>query len=181
MASLADLQQVKAQTGKTPADLKLLAAAKGLVLDSEIVDWLKTEFDLTHGHATAISRVITVGNAPRNNKELVAQYFQGARADWKPAFQELEAKIRQFGPDVAVIVDKTAVHLQRNKQMFGLITIDGPNMNIGIVLPGAPVTEIYQAANNRQPDITHRVQLVTQQQIDDELITWLRQAYDRAS
>ncbi|HEY6626438.1 MAG TPA: DUF4287 domain-containing protein [Ignavibacteriaceae bacterium] len=58
MSFQAYLDNIKAKTGKTPADFKKLAAKKGLlkkgVKAGEIVSWLKEEFDLGHGHSMAI-------------------------------------------------------------------------------------------------------------------------------
>jgi hypothetical protein len=57
------LENIKAKTGKSPADFKKLAAQKGFtdgkklkqgVKAGEIVKWLKEDFDLGHGHAMAI-------------------------------------------------------------------------------------------------------------------------------
>jgi len=55
------LDNIKAQTSKTPEDFVALAKKKGLIKDgkvvakhSEIVTWLKSEFKLGHGHANAI-------------------------------------------------------------------------------------------------------------------------------
>lgn len=55
------LNTIKEKTGKTAADFRTLAAEKGFaqngelkVKAGEIVDWLKTDFDLGHGHAMAI-------------------------------------------------------------------------------------------------------------------------------
>jgi len=54
---------IQAKTGKTPEDFKKLAEKKKLlhkgVLDpavkaGQIVQWLKEDFDLGHGHAMAI-------------------------------------------------------------------------------------------------------------------------------
>ena len=58
MSFQAYLDNIKAKTGKTPDDFKLLATKKGLLKEGvkagEIVKWLKEEFDLGHGHAMAI-------------------------------------------------------------------------------------------------------------------------------
>jgi hypothetical protein len=58
MSFQAYLDNIKAKTGKTPDDFKLLASIKGLLKEEvkagEIVKWLKEEFDLGHGHAMAI-------------------------------------------------------------------------------------------------------------------------------
>jgi hypothetical protein len=52
------IDNIKAKTGKAPADFKRLAAKKGLlkpgVRAMEIVGWLKKDHGLGHGHAMAI-------------------------------------------------------------------------------------------------------------------------------
>ncbi len=63
MSFQAYLDNIKAKTGKTPADFKNLAEEKGFlqkgqlvkpVTATEITNWLKEEFELGHGHAMAI-------------------------------------------------------------------------------------------------------------------------------
>lgn len=63
MSFQAYIDNIKAKTGKSPADFKALAEKKGflengVVLESvkatEIANWLKEEFELGHGHAMAI-------------------------------------------------------------------------------------------------------------------------------
>jgi hypothetical protein len=63
MSFQAYIDNIKAKTGKTPADFKKLAEKKGFIkkgeLDPkakavEIVAWLKNDFELGHGHAMAI-------------------------------------------------------------------------------------------------------------------------------
>jgi Domain of unknown function (DUF4287) len=63
MSFQAYINNIKEKTGKTPEDFKQLAEAKGFLQDEqlkagvkagEIVTWLKTDFDLGHGHAMAI-------------------------------------------------------------------------------------------------------------------------------
>jgi hypothetical protein len=63
MSFQAYLDNIQTKTGKTPADFKALAQAKGFatadgiapgIKATQITDWLKGEFDLGHGHAMAI-------------------------------------------------------------------------------------------------------------------------------
>ncbi len=58
MSFQAYIDNIKAKTGKTPADFKKLAEKKGLLKEGvkpgEIVKWLKDDFELGHGHAMAI-------------------------------------------------------------------------------------------------------------------------------
>ena len=61
MSFQAYIDNSKAKTGKSPANFKILAEKKGFIQKGElkvkagaIVDWLKNDFALGHGHAMAI-------------------------------------------------------------------------------------------------------------------------------
>lgn len=63
MSFQAYIENIKAKTGKTPADFKTLAEQKGFMINdklnpetkaTEITNWLKEDFELGHGHAMAI-------------------------------------------------------------------------------------------------------------------------------
>lgn len=58
MSFQAYIDNIKAKTGKTPDDFRKLAEKKGLlkpgVKAMEIVNWLKHDYGLGHGHAMAI-------------------------------------------------------------------------------------------------------------------------------
>lgn len=63
MSFQAYLDNIKEKTGKSADDLVKLAEEKGFAIDgklnpntkaTEIVDWLKKDFDLGHGHAMSI-------------------------------------------------------------------------------------------------------------------------------
>ena len=57
------MRNIEAKTGLTPADFRTRAEAKGFTKDgqlradvkaTEVVNWLKADFALGHGHAMAI-------------------------------------------------------------------------------------------------------------------------------
>jgi hypothetical protein len=63
MTFQAYIDNIRTKTGKGPEDFRKLAAQKGFtkgqalapgVKAGQIVDWLKTDFELGHGHAMAI-------------------------------------------------------------------------------------------------------------------------------
>lgn len=63
MSFQAYLDNIQTKTGKSPEDFKKLATEKGFlengklvpsVKAGEIVEWLKKDFDLGHGHAMAM-------------------------------------------------------------------------------------------------------------------------------
>jgi hypothetical protein len=61
MSFQAYLDNIKAKTGKTPDDFKKLAEKKGLLKPdfkaSQLIQWLKQDYDLGHGHSMAIWKV----------------------------------------------------------------------------------------------------------------------------
>lgn len=63
MSFQAYIENIRAKTGKTPADFKTLAGKKGFMINdklnpetkaTEITNWLKEDLELGHGHAMAI-------------------------------------------------------------------------------------------------------------------------------
>lgn len=64
MSFQAYIDNIKAKTGKTPEDFLAAAKERGMVGPDvkvmQIVDWLKKEYGLGHGHAMAI--VLTFRN-----------------------------------------------------------------------------------------------------------------------
>ena len=63
MSFQAYLKNIQEKTGKTPLDLRNIAEQKGFTENGRlkadikagiIVDWLKNDFDLGHGHSMAI-------------------------------------------------------------------------------------------------------------------------------
>jgi len=54
MTYKAYIDNIRAKTGKTPEDFRKLAKKKGLVKYSELLNWLKSDCGLGHGHANAI-------------------------------------------------------------------------------------------------------------------------------
>jgi hypothetical protein len=63
MSFQAYLVNIQAKTGKSPEDFRKLAEQKGFIEQGklkagvkagEIVQWLKADFDLGHGHAMAL-------------------------------------------------------------------------------------------------------------------------------
>jgi hypothetical protein len=64
MSFQAYLDNIEAKTGKTPNEFIAMAQEKGFGPDTkagEIVAWLKDDFGLGHGHATAMVHVIKNG------------------------------------------------------------------------------------------------------------------------
>jgi hypothetical protein len=184
MTLQAYLDNIEAKTGKTTDDFRVLAEEKGLlgseVKPGRILAWLKEDFGLGHGHAMAIVHVFKAANEPKASlEEQVARHFTGNKAGWRKAYDELFARASQFGPDVAVSPTNTYLSLLRNRKKFGVVHITSNRLDIGIKLNGVKsVGRLNVADGSWKNMVTHRVQVSAPQQIDEEVLAWLKEAYE---
>ena len=175
------LDNIKAKTGKTPDDFRELATEKGLTKNSEIVNWLKTDFGLGHGHANAIAHLIVNADAIKASPDdKIAAHFTGKKAVWRQPYDALAAQIVAFGGDVEIAPAKSYINLVRGAKKFGIVQISTERIDIGIKRKGVPPTERFEAAGSWHAMVPHRVRISEPQQIDAEVLAWLKQAYDAA-
>ena len=182
MSFQAYLDNVKAKTGKAPADFAKLAAQKGFTKHGEILAWLKSEFDLGHGHATAIAGVVLKGGSPpRSRSQKLDTLFSGTKAALRAPSDALIEKIARFGPDAVASPNATYVKLLRGTKKFGIIQpAAASRLDIGIKLKGQPATKRFAAAGDWNAMVTHRVRIESAQEVDAEVLAWLKRAYDAA-
>jgi hypothetical protein len=174
------LDNIKAKTGKTPSDFRVLAAEKGLVKHSEIIAWLKTDFELGHGHANAIAAVL---KNPEFNKtsleDKLEKVFTGTKAVWRETFNILLEKIRIFAPDVELAPTSTYISLLKNKKKFGIVQPSSKErLDVGIKLGKISATQRLELSGTWNAMVTHRVSIGSADEIDTELLNWLEQAYE---
>jgi len=182
MTYQAYLDNIKAKTGKTPDDFRKLAAKKGLTKYPELMVWLKSEFELGHGHANTIAHEIVNADAPKAKPdEAIAKLFSGKKEKWRAAYDALAAKTSKFGADVTVGTTSTYISLLRNGKKFGVVVpSSAERLDIGIKFKGVPPTARLEASGTWHNMVTHRVRVTDPKQIDKELLAWLKQAYDAA-
>ncbi len=176
------LDNIKAKTGLTPADFRRLAKEKGLTKAGEVVAWLKKDYGLGYGHAGAIWQVIGHADDVKASKaDKIAKLFAGAKSQWRKPYDALEAKVRKFGADVEIAPNMTYINLIRGTKKFGIVQVAVERLDIGIKLKGAAPTDRFEAAGAWNAMVTHRVRVTDPKQIDKEVLTWLKQAYEAAA
>jgi hypothetical protein len=177
------LANIKAKTGKDPEDFRKIAEEKGLLTakHKEVIDWLKADFELGHGHANLIAHMILHADEPRDSdEEGIAKHFEKGNAVWRKPYHELIAKLQKFGSDVRVAPTKTYLSLLRGEKKFGIVQVSSKRLDIGIKLSGLPFEGRFEESGKWNAMVTHRVKIDEPIQIDDEILKVLRQAYDKA-
>jgi len=185
MTLQAYLDHIHAQTGKTPEDFRILAEKKGLlqkgVKTGEIVNWLKQDYGLGRGHAMAIVLTLQAATQPKLSKDdQVAKHFKGDKAKWRNPYNELMTKISEFGSDVSVAPTNSYISILRKSKKFAIVQVTSDRFDIGIKLKGAKATDRFEAAGVWNGMVTHRVRISDPGQINNEVLTWLKKAFDQA-
>ena len=111
----------------------------------------------------------------------IDKLFTGQKSQWRKPYDALEAKARKFGPDVEVAPNMTYINLCRSAKKFAIVQTTTDRLDIGIKLKGVAPTDRFEAAGAWNPMVTHRVHVTDPQQIDKEILAWLKQAYEAAS
>lgn len=162
------------KTGKSLAEWLKITKPCGLEKHGMIVKMLKTNHSVTHGFANLIaSKTLESGE----DIDLVAVQYSGAKAGLKPMYDVLIDYVGTLGTDVEIAPKKTSVSLRRKKQ-FALITpATKTRIDLGISLKGEPAAGRLLIGNAM---CSHKVRLQTVDEIDADVKTWIKLAYERA-
>ena len=171
------------KTGKPLADWVAIVKASGLEKHGEMVKLLKSEHGMTHGFANLVAHEVRGGVAtklPDPSSDLVAAQYAGDKAVLRPIHDAIADAVAGFGGDVEQAPKKTYVSLRRAKQ-FGLIQPSTKTrVDVGINLKGHAPEGRLEASGSFNAMVSHRVKLTSVDEVDAELIAWLKAAYDAA-
>jgi hypothetical protein len=182
-AAIASFERnIHTQTGRAVADwvaaAQAQAQAQGAMKHGQVVAWLKAEHGLSHAHANHIAKRAAEVAAPRSTDDPVAHLFDG-KAALRPLYDRLVERITTFGADVAFAPKKANVSVRRRRQFALLQPSTATRLDMGLILQCAAVGRL-EAAGSFNAMFTHRLKLAALGDIDDQVIGWLREAYDAA-
>jgi PHP family Zn ribbon phosphoesterase len=110
----------------------------------------------------------------------VAEMFSGGKAALLPIYEELLKLGRSLGADVKVCPCQTMVPFYRN-HVFGQIkpsTRDRIDLGLALKDTKVPKRLIDTGGFAKKDRITHRIEINSVNDIDDEVKRWLKKAYD---
>lgn len=180
MSFQAYIDNIHAKTGKTTDDFRALAAEEGLTKFGEIVAWLKADFGLGHGHANAMAQLlVNADKLKTSSNDKLDSHFTGGKAKWRAVYDGLAAEIKSFGDDITLMPNRTYVNVQRGGKKFAILQAStAERFDIGIKLKDSAPTGRFEAAGSWNNMVTHRVRISDPEEVDAELVAWLKRAYD---
>ena len=175
------VRNIEATYGRPIAGWVDLIRVSGWTRHGEIVKWLKSEHGLSHGAANRVALVAIEALAPTTGaSDPEASLYAGPKRGLLPIHEKLLALVRSLGTDVETAPKKGYLSLRRRKQ-FAMIKPAAKHVDVGLILPAVPVAGRLESAATFNALFTHRVRVRSVEEIDEELIGWLGEAYTQAA
>lgn len=171
------IDNLPAKTARSLADWFAVLDAAAIPRHAAAVSHLKAEHGLTHGYANLVVTMHRSQGAPQGGDDLVDVQYSGRKAALRPVYERLVTAAAALGDDVEVAPKKTGVSLRRSKQFALIEAPSATRISLGLNLRGVAATGRLKAASGM---CTHRVDVTSAADVDDELTGWLHAAYDRA-
>jgi hypothetical protein len=182
-ATQTQLDNIQKKTGKSFDELAAIVKKSGLTKHGEIREYLKRELGLGHGDANTLVHAVLQSDGQRaaqskSTDQVLDEIYTGAKAQMRPIHERLMQEISKFG-EFEIAPKKGYVSLRRKKQ-FVMI---GPKTNTRFEV-GINAKDLKK--NPRlleQPKgsmCNYIVNVTDAKEIDAELISWIKSAYEGA-
>ena len=182
------LSGLKEKTGRSYEEWVKFVNQEGPATEKERREWLKARHGLGSNYAWWIAeRSVGKGDdgSPESYlqqaEEYVEQMYSGAKEELRPVYHELLALGRSLGKDVKACPCQTMVPLYRNHVFAQIKPTTLTRIDLGFALGDMkPTGRLIDTGGFAKKDrITHRIEIKSLDDIDDEVKHWLKVAYDR--
>ena len=98
-------------------------------------------------------------------------------ASWNEQRRAVLAAVKKFGADVEISPKKAYVSLRRNKQFAIIQPSTATRLDVGINLKGVEPAGRLEPSGSFNAMVSHRVRVSKPDEVDKELLGWLKKAY----
>jgi len=169
------IENMPTKTGKSLEEWKLILAQKSFTKHSEGVKFLKSEHNVTHGFANTI---VTLSKGENKQPEDLVQLQYKGKEGLTPIYEELLVFIKSLGTDVTITPKKTSVSIIGKRQFLLIKPATKTRIDLGFKLKDKPITERLENSGPFGTMCTHRVKVTGIKDIDNELKSWISEAYN---
>jgi len=174
------LANIEKRTGKTLAQLTTIVKNSGLTRHGELVAMLKQDLGMGHGDANTLVHYALKSAASNAGDvatpEVLDAIYTGAKTGLRPIHEVLMAAIEEFG-QFEISAKKGYVSL-RGKKQFAMIG-SATNIQVEIGLNMKDVKGTPRLIEQKPGGMCqYKVRVGNAKEVDAELLSWIRQAYD---
>ena len=169
------LDNLPEKTGKSLTEWKNILKKQNFTKHSEGLNFLKKEHQVTHGYANTI--VALFREDGKEEIDLVKEQYKG-KESLKPIYDRILEEVKKFGTDIIITPKKTTVSLIRKRQFALIKPATKSRVDLGLKLPDKDTNGRLGDSGPFGTMCTHRVQLNNPDEVDIELINWIKEAYE---
>ena len=179
------LKNIQTKTGKSLEQLTQVIQNSGLAKHSEIRSMLIDKFGLGYGDANTLAHFARNSDGEQAAKaktlsaeDVLGEIYTGPKAALRPIHEEALRRIHTFG-DFEIAPKKGYVSLRRKKQFAMVGPATKSQVEIGINAKDLPAsTRLAEQPPGSM--CNYKLRLTSVEEVDDELVYWLRKAYDQS-
>lgn len=175
------IQELPATTGKTIDEWKAEIRKNGPAKYQDRVAWLRTKHKLAYRPACILA--LQSGDAPADYSDaagLVNAMYAGPKAGLRPIYERLMEIGKDLGSDISETACKTFVSLKRKYVFLQIKPASRTRIDLGLALPKVKANDrlIETGGLEKGDRISYRIQLSSVEEIDAEVVDWIRKAYE---
>jgi hypothetical protein len=181
------LAALKQKTGRTLEEWIKFVNKEGPATEKERRAWLKEKQGMGMNYAWWIAEQ-SLGKGDdgtpetylKNAEAYVEKMYSGAKEALRPIFEQLLVLGRSLGPDVKVCPCQTMVPLYRKHVFAQIKPTTRTRIDLGLALKDTKVPKrlIDTGGLAKKDRITHRIEITSLKDVDEELKKWLKTAYE---
>jgi len=176
------IKNLEEKFGKSLPEWISIVSKSGLKKHKEIVDYLKSEYGFTYGYANLVAHKSLKSDAgsAASADDLVEQQYSKGKESLKPIYDDLITFIKGFGDDVELAPKKAYVSIRRKKQFAIIQPSTKTRLDIGLNLKGKAPLGRLEESGSFNAMCSHRIRLAGENEVDEEIIIWIKEAYQNA-
>lgn len=173
------LRNLPDRVGHTADELIAKVQAAGLPDGKAQQAWLRSEFGLGRDQAMAVVFEMDrrAGKTEPTPEENLAGQYAGPKAALLPIYERLKDALLALGDDVTVEPRKTATSVFRARLIATVQPATKTRVDLYIAVPGMAETGRLKLSDRGGGRTTHVVGLTSPDEVDAELVGWLKEAY----
>lgn len=182
--------ELKEKTGRSLEEWTALVKKEGPTGHMERVKWLKTKHKIGHNSAWGIAERTDGKGGDEDSPEsylkaavrYVEEQYAGPKEKLRPLYNKLLALGKSTGADAKACPCRTMVPLYRNHVFAQIRPTTNSRIDMGFALAShkgkLPKRLVDTGGLAKKDRITHRIEIKSAADVDDDVKKWLKVAYE---
>lgn len=180
------LKNIQTRTGKTLEELYSIYKSSGLVKHGEVRAMFIKEFNMGYGDAVMLASYLLKSNGDVSGKvevedpdQAVSQIYTGAKALLRPIHDEIMRRINGFG-EFEILPKKGYLSLRRKRQFAMVGPATNSRIEVGLNMKNIPPTNRLEQSPPGGM-CQYKVKITSLSEVDDELVEWIKIAFNASN